>query len=256
MSPPPTERLGDHAWTVRTDGRLTPAERRSLLRPLARAHAANLAGRLALLTRTSSGRRAHLPPEALTIPSSCLTAAAEREARRRLPPVLLRHAFRTYAYARALGLLEDVDVDTELLFTAAMLHDVGLVGPRAPRDFTLAGARVARDVAEEVGLSSAATDTVRDAITMHHTPGVGPGAGAVAYLLAAGAGVDVVGLRAWQLPPAVLAQVTSEHPRDGFARAFTQAWRAEAAAVPDGRAQFLRRYGAFDLAVRLAPFPG
>jgi hypothetical protein len=93
-----------------------------------------------------------------------------------------------------------------------------------------------------------------DRITLHYSPGVTPAHGSVAYLLAAGAGLDVVGLRSWQLPLDVLASVVEQHPRSGFADEFAAAFRAEAARVPRGRAQFLRRYAAFDLAIKLAPF--
>jgi hypothetical protein len=54
----------------------------------------------------------------------------------------------------------------------------------------------------------------------------------------------------------VLDTVTAAHPRLGFKREFATAFRAEAARVPRGRAAFLRRYGAFDLAIRAAPFRG
>jgi hypothetical protein len=79
-------------------------------------------------------------------------------------------------------------------------------------------------------------------------------AGPVAYLLAAGAAVDVVGLRSWELPPDALASAVRQHPRDGFKGVFIEAFRQEAARVPDGRARLLLRYGAFGAAVRLAPF--
>jgi hypothetical protein len=81
-----------------------------------------------------------------------------------------------------------------------MMHDPGLARPVDRVDFTLASARVARDVAETVGLSTAATETMRTAITLHHSPGVTLADGPVAYLLSAGAGVDVAGLRSWKLP--------------------------------------------------------
>ena len=106
------------------------------------------------------------------------------------------------------------------------------------------------------GSPPAATDTLRSAITLHHSPGVSHEHGPVAYLLSAGAAVDVVGLRSWQLPPALLTGVVSAHPRAGFKREFTAACRAEAVRVPHGRAAYLRRYGAFDLAIRTAPFHG
>jgi hypothetical protein len=68
--------------------------------------------------------------------------------------------------------------------------------------------------------------------------------------------VDVVGLRSWELSPDLLAAVVATYPREGFKREFSAAFRTEAASVPDGRARFLRRYGAFDLAVKTAPFRG
>jgi hypothetical protein len=71
-----------------------------------------------------------------------------------------------------------------------------------------------------------------------------------------GRGGRVVGLRSWQLPPELLASVVAQHPRLGFKREFSAAFRTEAARVPHGRARFLRSYGAFDLAIKLPPFTG
>jgi hypothetical protein len=141
-----------------------------------------------------------------------------------------------------------------LLFAGALLHDTGLVNPTGNADFTLASSRLARGVAEEVGLSTAATDTMLTAITMHHTPGVTADAGSVAYLLSAGAAVDVVGLRSRDLPAGTIAEAVREHPRAGFKNVFIEAFRQEAARVPEGRAQPLLRYGAFATAIRFAPF--
>jgi hypothetical protein len=256
MTPAPTD-LGTHTWVERTGGRLTAAERRSLLRPLARTHVTNVVGRLSMLLRVNSGRRrTRVPLGRRTLPDSVLTRAAEEVATRRLSPVLLGHSYRTYAFGLALGELEGLDVDREVLFAAALLHDVGLPTPAPLVDFTRASARVASDVAEQVGLSTAATDTLLTAITLHHSPGVTLRHGPVAYLLSAGAGLDVVGLRSWLLPPALLAEVVEAYPRAGFKREFSAAFRTEAARVPTGRARLLRRYGAFDLAIRAAPFRG
>jgi hypothetical protein len=241
-------------WSHRTGGQLSRAERRELLRPLARAHVANVAGRTAMLLRLNSGWRAELAPSDLRLPSSNLTRTAVQHAQRRLSPALLNHSHRSYLFGVALASLENIDVDRELLFAAAMLHDLGLAAPVAGVDFTVASARAAREVAKTVGLSSGATEVIGTAITLHHSPGVTLGDGPVAYLLSAGAALDVIGLRSWQLPPDVLRSVAAERPRCGFKREFRSAWAAEAAAVPQGRARLLRRYGAFDLAIRLAPF--
>jgi HD superfamily phosphodiesterase len=51
--------------------------------------------------------------------------AAEDAAARTLTPSLLNHSYRTYRFGRALGALEGLEVDEELLFAAALLHDTG-----------------------------------------------------------------------------------------------------------------------------------
>ncbi|SDR89062.1 HD domain-containing protein [Friedmanniella luteola] len=246
--------VGPASWVQRTSGRLTTAERRALLRPLARTHVQNAVGRLRLALGVHPGRHAHVAADRLRPPTSPLTRVAEQRARGILPGPLLHHSYRTYVYGRALGELESVDVDTELLYAGALLHDTGLVDPTGDADFTLTSSRLARAVAEDVGLSTAATDTLLTAITLHCTPGVTAAAGPVAYLLAAGAAADAVGLRCWELPSATLADAAREHPRDGFPDVFIQAFRHEAVRVPEGRARLLLRYGALTAAIRFAPF--
>jgi hypothetical protein len=251
---PSTAKLGTVAWTQDTRGWLSASERRELLRPLAAAHLRNAVGRTRLALHLHPGRHAHVAPEQLEPPRSVLARRAEEAAARRLPPVLLNHSRRTYRFGMSLGVVTGTEVDEELLYAAAMLHDTGLLTSSGEADFTLESTRVARAVAEQVGLSEEATTIVLDAITLHHSPGVGPEHGAVAQLLSAGAAADVTGLHTWQLPDAVLAETVRLNPREGFKDVFTQAFRDEAARVPEGRARFLHRYGAFAAAIRLAPF--
>ncbi len=250
----PATSVGTIDWTIRTGGRLQPAERRLLVADLARVHLGNAVGRFSVLLGLNPRRHAYLPPERLVPPDSPLTRAAHQAAVATLPATLLNHSHRTFVFGRALGELEEVDVDAELLYAAALLHDTGLVLARGREDFTLTSARVARDLSEQVGLSTAATETLQTAITMHCSPRVTLAAGPVAYLLAAGAGVDVVGLRCWDLPRSTLVAAVAAHPREDFKEYFRRAWADEAARVPAGRARLLRRYGAFTAAVALAPF--
>lgn len=249
-----TSMTGTAAWVQDTRGWLTPAERRRMLRPLVSAHLHNLVGRTRLALHLHPGRHADVAPERLEPPRTVLARRAEEAAARRLPPALLHHSRRTFRFGLALGIVTGTHVDEELLYAAAMLHDTGLLTSSGDADFTLESARVARCVAEQVGLSHEATTLVLDAITLHHSPGVGPEHGAVAQLLSAGAAVDVIGLHAWKLPDTVLVDAVNLHPREGFKAVFTEAFGEEAARVPDGRARFLNRYGAFAIAIRLAPF--
>ena len=87
-------------------------------------------------------------------------------------------------------------------------------------------------------------------------PGVGLESGAEAYLLSAGATVDVFGLRSNEIPDAVRHSVIQQYPRVGFKREFAGLIRAEAKQVPRGRAWYLHRFAMSDLSVRLAPFRG
>jgi hypothetical protein len=91
---------------------------------------------------------------------------------------------------------------------------------------------------------------------MHHTPGVGVEFGAEAFLLSAGAGVDVFGLRSNEIPDAVRDSVVRQYPRLGFKREFAGLVRAEAKRVPRGRMWYLNRFAASDLTIPLAPFRG
>jgi hypothetical protein len=251
---PSTGKVGTVAWVQDTRGWLSASERRALLRPLAAAHVRNVVGRTRLALHLHTGRHAHIAPERLEPPRTVLARRAEEAAARRLPPVLLHHSRRTFRFGLALGVVAGTEVDEELLYAAAMLHDTGLLTSSGDADFTLQSARVAHEVAEQVGLSQEATTIVLDAITLHHSPGVGPAHGAVAQLLSVGAAADVTGLYTWRLPDSVLTEAVTLYPREAFKDVFTNAFRNEAARVPEGRARFLHRYGAFAAAIRLAPF--
>ena len=248
-------RLGSLSWVARTGGRLSPTDRRALLRRIASVQAGNALGRASMALHVSSGRRALVPSRELRRPSSVLTTTAEQVATRWLTPTLLQHSHRTYLFGAAVGHLEQLDVDREVLLAAAMLHETGRGAPVTDVDFSVASAAVALEVAEAVGLSTAATQVMRNAITLHLSPDVSVATdGPVPYLLAAGCALDVIGLRSWKLPPGLLDRIVDDHPRLAFKREFTSAVAAEADAVPWGRTGLLRRYGALDLAIRLAPF--
>jgi hypothetical protein len=246
--------VGSAAWVQQTQGWMTAAERRSLLGPLARTHLSNAVGRLGMAVRRQPGRKVHIAESRLAVPETALTRAAQTVAADTLPATLLQHSHRPYRFGRALGELDGLQVDAELLFAAAILHDTGLVKLPDGADFRLSSMRLAGEVADQVGLSTAATEVLQTAITMHYTPGVTTAAGPEAYLLAAGAAVDVAGVRSWDLPPQTLHNAVRDYPRVGFKKAFAEAFRAEAVRVPQGRARFVNRYGALITAIKLAPF--
>jgi hypothetical protein len=247
------EPLGSIGWTERTGGVLTTRECVTLARPLLREELGILAGLLAIALRAHAGRRATVEPERLAPPDSSLARDAREAAEELLTPVLRNHSHRAYAWAAALAARRGISFDRELLYLAAMFHDTGLPSPVAHVDFTVRSAAVAREFADRHGVPADSRERVANAIAMHHTPGVDLEAGAEAFLMSAGAAVDVFGARSGEIPDAVRRSVVEQFPRAGFKREFAAVWRAEAKQVPRGRAWYLHRFALTDLSIRMTP---
>lgn len=229
---PDPARVGGLAWTRRTGGALTPAERRRLLGEVVRAQGTYVAGRIKLATgRVPTGRfDVDLRP-----PDSALARSAE-EACREQSAALIGHSFRSWIFGSGLAALDRVSLDREAFYVACLLHDHGLDHPVAREDFTLRSA--------DRALACGADESVADAITAHSTPGAtverdGP----LGTYLGAGAILDLGGLRAWDLPAAYRDDAIAAHPRDGLIAAITALIKAEARLNPRGRFALLRRCG-------------
>jgi hypothetical protein len=165
-------------------------------------------------------------------------------------------SYHTDAHNFVLTLLCETGLIGALLYLAAMFHDTGIPSSVPDVDFTVRSAAVAREFTDSHHVPADSRELVANAIAMHHTPGVGLESGAEAYLLSAGAAVDVFGLRSNEIPDAVRQSVIQEYPRLGFKREFAGLLRAEAKQVPRGRAWYLHRFAMSDLSIRLAPFRG
>jgi HD domain len=203
-----------------------------------------------------SGRRSSIDPASLVPPDSVLARDAEVAAQDLLTPALLNHSSRAYTWGAALAALRGITFDRELLYMAAMFHDTGIPSPVPDVDFTVRSAALAREFSERHHVPGDVRELVANAIAMHYTPGVDLESGAEAYLLSAGASVDVFGLRSNEIPDTVRQSVILQSPRLGFKREFAGLLREEAKQVPRGRAWYLHRFALSDLSIRLAPFRG
>ena len=245
---PDPDRLGGPGWVASTGGRLTAAERRRMFVQSLHTQRELLAQRVRRRRTTSVDLSG-----VCDLPDSRMVREAE-EAAASQPPVLLGHALRTAVFARALALIDGVEVDHELLVVGGLLHDVGLVEAVAGEDFTLRSAAAATDVARRAGREDAC-DHLADAIVVHATVGVDPETdGALGAYLQFGAMVDLVGLRERHLPHDLVGRAVGAHPRTGLTGPFLRLLRDEAHAVPQGRFAFLRSVG-FGPAVRMSSVP-
>jgi len=246
--------IGSLEWATATSGNLTSADRVRFLAPILRTTVQYTAGRLRMALGLRPPRVGALDLDRLALPDSKLAADALRACRETLTPSMQQHSLRTFVFGLALASLDAVRLDVEHLYVASLLHDIALETPTPGRCFAVVGAERALAIAQRGGADEAAARAIAEAIAMHVTPGVGFERGPLGPTIAAGALVDVAGLRLWDLDPVFVQAALARYPRLAMKRHLAACWRAEARAVPGGRAAFLARWAAFGLFVRLAPF--
>ena len=192
----------------------------------------------------------------LPVPDSSIAKQAAELCREASSPMLVNHCLRTYAWGMILAAHDGLRPDAELFYVASLLHDLALTDRF--RDYAVMpcfGARaamLATDWARERGWPEQRCATLADAICLHLNVAVRLERGPEAHLLQAGAGLDVIGLRHWQLTPETVACVLARHPRHDMKRASYPLFVAES--HPRTRAQLLRRWLLFGPLVRHSPF--
>ncbi|TDC13428.1 HD domain-containing protein [Streptomyces sp. 8K308] len=109
-------------------------------------------------------------------PRTRATVAAVEFIEAHEPTYLVNHSIRSYFYAvRLAGLagLSKSDYDDEILFLAAVLHDVGLTEvANGTQRFEVDGADAAAEFVMRHGLPKAAAEVVWDAVAFHTTAGI------------------------------------------------------------------------------------
>jgi hypothetical protein len=250
---PDRERLGGLAWTRRTGGRLTRSERRRLFAAIALGQWENTLGRAKLALGKLPAGAAAIDVKTFEPPDSQFAREAEQACAEQ-PAAIIGHSYRTWLFGRALAALDSCELDDELFYCGALVHDFGIAQPSPDRDFTLASVERMLACATGAGVPGERSDALADAICVHTTPGVTlEQDGSLGCYLQWGAMVDGAGLRLWDIARANVEEVIRRHPRPDFKRQLVELMRAEAAAVPGGRFGLLVRCGV-PLAVRLAPF--
>ena len=159
--------------------------------------------------------------------------ATWRWANRSLPDYLLTHSVRAYVWGAALAAREDLAFDRQILWTASLMHDVGLTRiPRNTMCFEVEGGEIARRFLERQGLSAERADIVAVAILLHMQAGVTVADGAEASLLDRSTSLDVRG-EGYELVDDIRAEVMRAFPRRAFDRHFLAAIERETAIRTD-----------------------
>jgi hypothetical protein len=167
-------------------------------------------------------------------PLSPATTAAREVVVRYSSAALVNHCERSYLWSASLGELKGIPYDAELLYVAAMLHDLGLVAAfdnhLAP--FEDAGGDVGWVFGAGAGWPAQRRDRVKEIIVRHMWQEVDPALDAEGHLLAEGTGLDIAGRNVDTWPEDFRADVLRRHPRLTLAAEFAAAFEDQARRKP------------------------
>jgi predicted NAD-dependent protein-ADP-ribosyltransferase YbiA (DUF1768 family) len=109
--------------------------------------------------------------------------------------LLFNHSTRVYLWGALLGKRKNLAFDRELLYVAAMFHDIGLtsVYRESPLRFEVDSANAARDFLRSHHIEEKDIEKVWTAVALHTTPGIPEHMQGEIALVQAGAGMDVAG---------------------------------------------------------------
>lgn len=129
--------------------------------------------------------------------------------------LLFNHSSRVYYFGAIAGKQRGLNFEPELLYAAAMFHDIGLMPSySSPADcFEVDGANAARDFLKSRGISHQDLETVWTAIALHMTPGIPRHMHPVIALLTAGVEMDVLGINYSEYSDEIRNAVVAEYPR-------------------------------------------
>lgn len=250
--------IGSLAWAELTGGKLTFAEKLSLVRTVLKPITLGMARTWLKLDDTRA-----LDYNEIVVPDTALVKSAIEALEDCASDALVQHSWRTYMWGAAFGTLGEIAHDPELLLVGSLLHDLGATpkfhgthphqGGQPCHCFTLDSAYAAMHWAESHGMPEVRRRQLGEMITLHMNGHVTLDDGAEALLLQQGAACDVIGARYHEIDPRYASRVLAEHPRNGFNREFIAFLKQEAAFRPHSRTALLMDSG-LSLLIRANPF--
>ena len=188
-------------------------------------------------------------------PGTPAAVAALQVAERYCSSALLAHSVRSWAFALAFAEVEGLSgLDEELLYVAALVHDLGLVpafdAVRVP--FETAGGEVGWVLAAGAGWDPHRRQRVVEVVERHMQPSVDATEDPEGHLLEIATGLDISGARTDVLPKPFLREVLAALPRGDLAAEFGACLVQQAGRKPGSQAA---RIVASGLESRLAANP-
>lgn len=160
----------------------------------------------------------------ISAPDSALARNAANLVARVHNREMLNHVHRSWWFAEFLGRKRGLTYDRELVYLAAILHDLGLTEAHAAdKRFEVDGADAARRLLIAGGYDERKAQTVWDAIAFHSSIGIAEYKEPEIALVHMGAHLDVLGFHYDEVTPQLIDDTLQLYPRDGFPAAFQAA---------------------------------
>jgi hypothetical protein len=132
--------------------------------------------------------------------------------------------YRTWWFAEFIGKRRGLTYDRELVYLAAMLHDLSLTDEfAADQRFEVDSADAADRFLLENDYPKSKAELVWDAIALHTSVGIASRKQPEVALIHFGTHVDIFGLRLDEITPSLVDDVLNLYPRIGIKAAFTEA---------------------------------
>lgn len=152
------------------------------------------------------------------IPDSALAQEATELVRQAAPGLLFDHSRRVFLWASLRGQEQGLGFDPELLYVAAMFHDLGLTERfgRTDQRFEIDGADEARRFLQAHDIAGPQAERVWTAIALHTTPEIPLHMDSEIALLTRGVELDVLGIGYHAVSEQQRSAVVAAHPRPDF----------------------------------------
>jgi hypothetical protein len=165
---------------------------------------------------------------------NAVSGAAAKVLRRFSDPAIVNHSMRSYLWAAEHARAGGLDHDADLLYVAALAHDLGVaaVFDSLTVPFEEVGGALAWSLCLGHERFEAHAARVEEIAVRHMGTAVAAADDVEVFLLQFGTSADVSGARVDEFPPEFVAELHRAYPRLGFDDAFVGALEREAARKP------------------------
>src|SRR5690242_10709596 len=179
------------------------------------------------------------------VPDGPLINAVIEHAQRFSEPYLFNHAMRSWLFAEAIGRIQKIDYDREVVAIGTILHDIGLTASvSGPNRFEVNGADATLSFIKGKGVWDRRAQLIWDLVALNSTPSLALHKEPEVAVGTMGIGLDYGGFGVEVLPTADVERILGAFPRLRMKQRFAEACcRFVKTKLETSHDNFLRDFG-------------